>query len=627
MAETGMRRAVVVGFDYYGRFLAKLINQFSRRWTLSYFGSSRLETVRASIAALSADAIVCFGGPGPNLALVEIARSRNIPVIVIWAGTDVISARQEPQLLEVIKGYGFFNVSDGPWLVDELRELGIQARYVPVTAVDPVENVVPLPEPFSVLTYLPQPRRAFYGEKLIYSIARQFPDVPFRVVGSGDPNPAAPRNVDFLGYVHDMPQWIDRSTVLLRLPEHDGKSMLVLEALARGRHVIWNYDFPGVHFAQREAEAVAVLRHLKELNEAGLLRPNVAAVDFARENFTRERLARGFEAVLDEARPAGEGMPEERRRVAISGLNLFVAQVAQSVARYDPRWDPRIIRTSVRLEVLTSMLTMIGADVWYSIGAPISDRWLHLFSRILRKPRVIHWVGSDITSLYTNPHLRWLSTRPNVRNLAEVDWTIEELRKLGIEATLAPLPPRLPAVSEPTPLPKRFTVLLYLPKTRGEFYGRREYERLIRAFAKRGVRFLIVGGGECYAPPEADVVQLGWRVDLDEIYRDSSVLVRFTKHDGLSIMVLEALTHGRHVLWSQDFPFATQVRTYDEIAEEIELLLTLHERGELHVRLDAARYVTETYGTKRCIARLTETWGRVAPPRRPRRMLAMETQP
>lgn len=620
-----MRRAVVVGFDYYGTFLSKLIDEFSSTWRLTYYGSSRLQTIRAAAAAARADAIICFGGPAPNVALVEIARARHIPVIVIWAGTDVLTAKNEPHLLELIKRYGFTNISDGPWLVDELRELGVDAEYVPVTAVEAVERITPLPATFSVLTYLPEPRRAFYGEKMIYSIARQFPDVPFRVVGRGEPNRAAPRNVEFIGYVRDMPDRIDASTVLLRLPEHDGKSMLVLEALARGRHVIWNYDFPGVHYAQREGEAVALLRHLKELHDRGELAPNEPAVAFTRSHFSRTQLARNFESVLDRAKPSLHAPASCERSVAISGLSLFVAQVARGVQECDPRWSPRLLRTSARLEVLTSMLTLLGCDVWYSIGAPISDRWLHLFARLLQKPRVIHWVGSDITTLYGNPHLRALCTRPNVRNVAEVDWTIEELRRLGIDATLAPLPPRLPAVDEPGPLPEQFTVLLYLPKTRGEFYGRREYERLIRAFAKRGVRFFIVGGGECYAPPEADVTQFGWRVNLDDIYRQSTVLVRFTRHDGLSIMALEALTHGRHVLWSQDFPFATQVACYEDIAREIERLLSLHELGELRVRTDAARYVVETYGTKRCIERLVESW-EAARPKRRRRVVAVEAR-
>lgn len=602
-----MRKAVVVGFDYYGDFLSKLINEFSTEWTLQFFPSSRLHTMRAMLAAMSADAIITFGGPSPNMALADIARRRNIPVIVIWAGSDVLAAKRDPQLLELIKRYKFVNVCDGPWLVDELRELGIESTYTPVTAIEPAAEVRPLPDQFTVLTYLPEPRRSFYGERAVYSLAREFPDVPFHVIGRGELNRAAPPNVKFFGHVNDVARRIDESTVLLRLPAHDGKSMLVLEMLARGRHVIWNYDFPGVHYAAHAGDASRLLTEMRAAHEQNMLSPNMNGYQHVAEHFRRATLAAGFEDVLNRAIRSSVKRTSGRRRVAISGLELFCAQMSEELDRNDYGWQPEILRTRARLEVLASMITLFSCDVWYSIGAPIGDRWLHAFGRMLRKPRVIHWVGSDIAALHNDRRLRRFCQMPHVRNLAEVDWTIEELRRLGIDATLAPLPPRLPA-SEPEPLPERFTVLLYLPRTRGDFYGRREYERLIRAFAGRNVRFLIVGGGDFYAPPHADVKRLGWCTSLAPTYPDTTVLIRFTRHDGLSLMTLEALTHGRHVLWSQDFPYATYVRTYEDIEREVGDLLERFERGALAPQADAARYVSETYGTSRCTARIVQAW-------------------
>jgi glycosyltransferase involved in cell wall biosynthesis len=599
------RRAIVVGFEYYGRFLARLINEQSDGWHLRFYEGSRLGTLQAMIAACTADAIITFGGPAPNAALVEIARRRNIPVITIWAGSDVLAAQDEPQLLELLKSYGFIHLSDGPWLVDELRALDIESEYVPVTAIVPAEQPAPMPAQFSVLACLPEPRRPFYGERAVYELAREFPQIPFVVVGRGKPNPIAPPNVRFTGVVDDMPRYIDESSVLLRLPVHDGKSMLVLEALARGRHVIWNYDFPGVTHAERTIDAIDQMRAFIDLHEAGELDVNHAGYDYARKNFTRERLAAAFVERLNQARP--RAFSQAPMRVAISGLTLFAAQLINVMQQHPTGWRAQMMRINARLEVVTSMFTLLSSDVWYSIGAPIGDRWLHLWARILRKPRVIHWVGSDIVELYRNRRLRKLCSRPGVVNLAEVDWTIEELRKLGITASLAPLPPSFTAQTPP-PMPESFTVLLYLPRSRGEFYGRREYERLIRAFMNEDVTFLVVGGGEFYAPPEAKVERLGWRARLEDVYARSSVLVRFTKHDGLSIMTLEALINGRYVLWSQDFPYATQVRSYQEIESAIRALLERHRRGDLPAQHEAASYVVETYDANRCVDRIALAW-------------------
>ena len=618
-----MRNAVVVGFDYYGDFLSKLINEQSESWRLRYYPRTRLGTMRAVLACLSADAVICFGGPGPNMAIVEAARWRNIPIVVIWAGSDVLTAQRDPQLLELLKRYRFLNLTDGPWLVDELRELGIESTYVPITGIEPAPLIAPLPQKFSVLTYLPEPRRSFYGEKLVYSIAREFPGVPFRVVGRGSRNPVAPSNVEFLGHVHHMPEIIDQSTVLLRLPEHDGKSMFVLEMLARGRHVIWNYDFPGVHHAERAGDAARILRGLLKAHEDGQLDPNIGGYQYVTTRFRRAQMAAGFAAALDNA-VASRGARHSNgksRRVAISGLDLFCAQVGEELEHGAYGWSAEILRTRVRLEVATSMIKLFSCDVWYTIGSPIGDRWLHLIGRMLRKPKVIHWVGSDIMALYSNKRLRKYCQSSNVVNLAEVDWTIDELRRLGIDATLAPLSPRLSAL-EPVPLPDRFSILLYLPRTRGDFYGRREYERLIRTFAKRNVRFIVVGGGDFYAPPEADVSRLGWCTSLEDVYRESTVLIRFTKHDGLSLMALEALTHGRYVLWTQDFPFTLNVRSYDDIETRVTELLDRFERGELETQCDAATYVAETYSADRCVTRLAGAWSRATERRAGTQMLA-----
>lgn len=601
------RSALVVGFDYYGRFLSNLINEHSSTWTLHYRSATRLQTLFSIIDACSVDAIVSFGGPGPHAALADLARRRNIPVIVIWAGTDVLTAKKDPHLLELIKSYRFTNISDGPWLVDELRELGIDARYVPVTAIEPAAQIARLPEAFSVLTYLPEPRREFYGERDIYEIAAEFPEIPFTVVGRGKGNPIAPRNIRFLGHIHDMAARIDASTVLLRLPKHDGKSMLVLETLARGRHVIWNYDFPGVHHAAHHQEALNTLRGLKEAHDAGTLEPNTGGYGYVAQRFRRSQVASQFEAVLDGALRSRPSRTSDLRRVAISGLELFAAQVARELERRPNGWRGDPLRLRGRLEVATSMLSLAASDVWYSIGTPIGDRWLHLLARLLNKPRVIHWVGSDIISLRTNPALRrWCRSR-QVYNLAEATWTVEELRSFGIEARLAPLPPRILA-NQPQSLPSPFTVLFYLPKTRGEFYGRREYERLMRAFSNRNVRFYVVGGGECYAPPSANLTRLGWLTSMRRVYADTTVLVRFTARDGLSLMTLEALAHGRHVLWTKDFPYVRQVRTYDEMQRELSDLLDLHERGELQPQHEAARYIAQAYSPQSCMETIVSTW-------------------
>jgi glycosyltransferase involved in cell wall biosynthesis len=618
------RRAVVVGFDYYAHFLAGLVNEHSKHWRLRAFDSTRLGTVRALLAMRTADALISFGGPAPNIALLEAARRRNIPVLVIWAGSDVLKAQEDPFELEVIKQEGFHHICDGPWLVDELAVLGLKAEYEPVTAVPPGAPVECFPKEFRVLTYLPEPRREFYGAQVVYQAARAMPDVRFDVVGAGSASADAPPNVAFHGVVSDMAKRIDNSVVLLRQPEHDGKSMLVLEALARARHVVWNYDFPHVHTARGTDNVIAKLRELRQLHARGELLLNHDGRTFVLNTFVRADVAARFERRLDRiVREQPTRRTGPRYRVAISGLGLFCAQIAGQVQTVAPEWETYLLRMNSRLQVFTSILTLTQCDVWYSIGSPVPDRWVHLAARLLRKPRVIHWVGSDIATLNEHAQLRALLSSNNVIHLAEVAWTAQQLRNYGFEPRIAPLPPRH-TDGRALPLPERFTIMLYVPRTRSDFYGKHAFERLMRRLQGEPIRYLIVGGGEIDAPPGADIVNLGWRDDLHDVYADVSTLIRYTPHDGLSLMVLEALSFGRHVLWTQQFPFVRTISGYSDMESEVRALLARHRKGELRPQHAASLMVQDRFAPAACTRAIAQAWSDALHPQTPAN-LAVET--
>lgn len=601
------REGVVVGFDYHARYLARVINRHSARWRLQAFSSSRAGTLRALWALRRADVLIAFGGPGPSVALTEAAQWRRLPVVVVWAGTDVLLAAEQPFDMAVTRRRGYDNVAVAPWLVDELRAIGVEATHVRVGAIDIEETVAPLPPGFSVLTYLPAPRREFYGESPVYAIAGAMPDVPFTVLGPGERNPAAPANVHFAGHVDDVAARIDASTVLLRLTEHDGASVLVLEALGRARHVVWTHAFPCVHAVNNTNEALVALRRLREAHDDGRLEPNDAGRAFVRRNFSPPDIAADFSARLDAiVSTAARGRNGKRHRVAISGLGLFSAEVAANVERLHPEWKASVLSLNSRAETLAAMLTVARSELLYSIGSP-SDRWIDLCARMLRKPRVVHWVGSDIEYLRHQPALRKRLVSRRIKHLAEVDWTARELRDLGLRSQIAPLPLRH-HTGAVKPLPQRFTVLLYLPKSRPDFYGRKELETMLHEVAGDDVRVLVVGGGTLSVPTGTEVVNLGWRDDLRDVYESSTVLIRFTPRDGLALMVLEALSYGRYVMWSKPFPYAIQIQNAGDMVAALSSLLSRHRAGTLQAQYAAAGMIQQRYSAERAADGILRAW-------------------
>ncbi len=500
----------------------------------------------------------------------------------------------------MIKEKGVLDIADGALLVR--------------AAVDRAAPVKPFPRSFRVLTYLPERSSDDAGAQLVYQAARAMPDVPFVVVGDGMTDPSAPANVEFCGQVEDMNDRIDSSTVLLRTPNHDGKPILILEALARARHVIWNREFPTVKTAKTLEEVVETLKNMRSLHDAGKLELNQAGRALVLEKFARTDKIDRFERYLESSASRNSRPTRARRRVAISGLDLFCADVSRYAKAFTTDWEPRLLRTDSRLDVLTSILQLAFCDVWYTIGSPITDRWLHMAARLLRKPRVIHWVGSDIAALCDHPEILQAVQSPNTIHLAEVDWTASQLREFGIEPQVAALPPRH-CNSVSRPLPARFTVMLYVPRTRAAFYGQRALEHLMMRLSNEPIRYVVVGGGEISAPPGVEVENLGWRDNLDDVYERISVLIRYTPRDGLSLMVLEALSFGRHVLWTQNFPFTRRIHSYEDMEREVRDLLRAHERGELTPQTHAAQTVQRQYAPRTCTLAIARIWSEAANPR------------
>ncbi len=360
--------------------------------------------------------------------------------------------------------------------------------------------------------------------------------------------------------------------------------------------------------SEYSAEITDTSVQLRAQHAGGELKSDVDGREPIISDFSRRDTAARLEQHLEGGLNDGAVRPKRaRRRVAISGLRLFCAEIAQYTKQFTPEWEAQLLRTGSKLEVLNAIYSVALCDVWYSIGGPITDRWVHLAARLLRKPRVIHWVGSDIGVLAQNPGLAAALAVPNTTHLAEVSWTADQLREFGLNPRIVPLPPRH-LNGDLKPMPAKFTVMLYVPRTRADFYGRRTFERLMRSLRSKPIRYIIVGGGEVEIPPGVDVENLGWKDTLVDAYEHASVLIRYTPRDGLSLMVLEALSFGRHVLWTHDFPHTRTIQTFGDMEREIVALFQRHERGELVPQVDAARMILEQYAPQTCMRDIAAAW-------------------
>jgi glycosyltransferase involved in cell wall biosynthesis len=616
------RFALVTGYTFHARALARLMNARSKRWRLRQVDM----TMRGLPDALAwlpfADAVVSIGGPGLNPGLDVAARTLAKPVYIIWAGSDVSSALADHAGTAAVAARGYVHGAVAPWLVRELRDVAIEAHPVKIAAIPAGTDIVPFPAAFTVLTYLPEPRRPFYGSERVYALARRFPSVTFRAIGNGAPDRIAPPNVHFSGHHTDVSAAIDGSTVLVRLADHDGYSVMVNEALARGRHVIWTHAVPGVQCVRDDDEAARVVDALLAKHQAGTLPINLAGVQFVRAAYSSDAVVSSIEDFLHLQAP--QRRRPAQHRIVVSGAPRPAAQTCELVRATQTAWSAELLETSSRVRMLAAMFTLASSDLWYTIAAPAEPRPLQIIATLLRKRRVMHWTAEDVRQLHADPKLLERLRSPDVRHLGTSSSAVRALREVGIEARGVPLPVRLPPIGQPA-LPEVFTLLLDLPSTRDEAASRAWFARLVDAFAGEPIRFLILDGRRLYdgAAPCVEFVES--RLDLRAVYERSTAVISGAGSEDTAARAIEALAAGRYVIGTQpvadDLPIAHNV----ELERAVRELFDLHRENRLPLNAAGAAFVKREYAADAIVGKLAAIWDEAAPRYRFRRAPSLPT--
>ncbi len=223
------------------------------------------------------------------------------PLVKHWIGTDVLRAKEETVRRQATAPF-VRNWAVAPWLETELGLAGIDAKYVPLGCVDPID-MSPFPSlPLSVVVYMPGNKFPFYGGRTVLFLAKAFPDIQFLVVGNDGVPDSYPANVIFMGYQDSMGRIYARSHVLLRMTHHDGLSQMILEALNYARHAIWTHEFVGVHQASDEQQAASHLGAMRAKLNAGILEHNLVGMEYVRKTFssysTIDRVSRELMATI-----------------------------------------------------------------------------------------------------------------------------------------------------------------------------------------------------------------------------------------------------------------------------------------------------------------------------------------
>jgi len=173
--------------------------------------------------------------------------------------------------------------------------------------------------------------------------------------------------------------------------------------------------------------------------------------------------------------------------------------------------------------------------------------------------KIIHWIGSDIMWLKELPRkhsdmaINWLNQVFD-EQLCEAEHTKKELLSLGINAKVVPLPAAY-MFDEILPKPKKQTIACYQP---GMGMKPMYMPQLAEELAKKmpDVDFIFYGDPSVKGKKK-NITYLPYvdgQKGAEELIRKSTILMRFTIHDGLPLSIAEFISAGRNVVTNVPIP-------------------------------------------------------------------------
>lgn len=281
-------------------------------------------------------------------------------------------------------------------------------------------------------------------------------------------------------------------------------------------------------------------------------------------------------------------------RILLHGLVYFCRKFPALLET--PGWEFRHFDPNTMAEHVPAVLYLQRCDLAHSWGGRVSMGKFLAVARFLQKKNVVmFWCGSDTLNARKEYDAgradAWVAERIH---WAGAPWLAEEVRAMGLQCEYVPST-WVESPDEVPPMPKKFSVLAHLSSaSRVELYGIDHLFEVARRLPQ--IDFHVVGilPGETLAAP-ANVTVHGRVSSMYPFFRETSVFWRPARHDGLAFVSLEALAHGRHVLWSYPFPGCSVAGDAISGYQEIQRLYDLHCNGELQPNQSGAEYIAENF--------------------------------
>lgn len=303
-----------------------------------------------------------------------------------------------------------------------------------------------------------------------------------------------------------------------------------------------------------------------------------------------------------------------KMKVIVVGLPLFSKRLAIALKKFDPENEYISLDTYYnRWDKLKAYFKIPHTDIVVSINGTIQTS--RVFDRAFEKgvPVIMNWVGTDVLKSIEafksgNYRKDYIS---KAIHFCEVSWIKDELKQIGVEAEIvnfAAFDKKYDATISPN---KQFTALTYIPEKRSQFYGMLSILKIAEKVPE--IQFVIAGTtANDFQPLPANVTALGWVSNMNEVFDDAHVCIRFPEHDGLSTFILEGLARGKQVIYKYPFDYCQVAKDEQELFERLKEFESQFKRGTWKINDGGINFIQTHFNENVIIGGLIDKFKKIS---------------
>lgn len=293
-------KVVFLGLSYFTSKFVSDLKKFDTKNQYVFYDTytSKKEQLKYLFNLINADIVISFNGISDYSGTLNMALRFKKKLILQWQGTDVLSIEKNKRNGAFTNKYieKATHFTDASWLQKELKTKNINSQILHFKHIDNFGNQNDSFKNISVLSYLGKGRELFYGLNHLISLAKDYPNIIFNIVGTDCINQEIPDNIKCHGWVskNEIKKLMAKNPIIIRLTDHDGYALSVLEAIANGNYVIWNYPHPQVYYTNPKTDLKPVfdetIKNIKQLK----FKKNSKNIEWAKKNLNKEKILSNF---------------------------------------------------------------------------------------------------------------------------------------------------------------------------------------------------------------------------------------------------------------------------------------------------------------------------------------------